>query len=402
MKKGSGRKRKGPKSEKGARAPARQSGRAAAAISVLPKLNTGPLGRAASHRARRQGTIYGLAHRYSQDDRLSLALLMAPFLIVSAMLAGQHAMKTAPFAIDTPFNLPSPPSTAMAPPAAFPPVTGEGFTTVPRPEHPRRVLVRRPALPMLAPLVKPGEAVTILGGPTASTPPLVQPSPRPAAICEPMPDLAVRAQRRIDASFPSGVRAESFGRALAQAAAAQLDDVVIYNPRYARVRFPNGDVSPLYGVCTDVVVRAYRALGVDLQTLVRQTRTGRGDTNIDHRRVDVLRKFFAKHGETLPISDLADDYMPGDIVTYYRPQNRVSTAHIAIVTDQRAPSGRLMILHNRGWGPQLEDALFVDKITGHYRYSGHSERPAAAQGSPDRQSWQSTQTAADLAKRQRP
>jgi len=344
---------------------------------------------------------------------------MAPFLIVAATLAGQHAIKPITHALDTPFILPPPPSIATAPPVAFPPVTGEGFATVPatppvvvlpdpRPERPQRVLVRRPALPKLALIAKPGETVAILGKSAAPAPVIVEPAPRPAAICEPMPDLSARAQRRLAASFPTGVGPQTFGRALAQAAAAQLDDVVIYNPRYARVGFPNGDVPALYGVCTDVIVRAYRALGIDLQALVQQTRMGRGDSNIDHRRVDVLRKFFAKHGEMLPISDMADDYMPGDIVTYYRPQNRVSTSHIAIVSDQRAPSGRLMVLHNRGWGPQLEDALFVDKITGHYRYSGPGERTDTAQGRPDVHR-HATQTAAvgarapaDLANRQRP
>jgi len=166
--------------------------------------------------------------------------------------------------------------------------------------------------------------------------------------------------------------AEGFGLALSRAALAQLSDLVIYNPRYVRIAYPMGDVSPLFGVCTDVVVRAYRALGIDLQALIQQTRSGTGDRNIDHRRVEVVRRFLVRHAEVLPVTDLAEDYAPGDIVTYYRPQNRTTTAHIAIVTDQLAASGRPMVVHNRGWGPQLEDALFVDKITGHFRFSGLS------------------------------
>jgi uncharacterized protein YijF (DUF1287 family) len=158
--------------------------------------------------------------------------------------------------------------------------------------------------------------------------------------------------------------------ALAAAARAQLRDLVIYNPTYFRIRYPMGDVPSLFGVCTDVIVRAYRTLGIDLQALIQETGSGRGDRNIDHRRVEVVRRFFSRHGAGLPITDLSEDYQPGDIVTYYRPQNRSSTSHIAIVTDQLAPSGRPMIIHNRGWGPQLEDALFVDKITGHYRFTG--------------------------------
>lgn len=163
---------------------------------------------------------------------------------------------------------------------------------------------------------------------------------------------------------------ENFGLALAAAARTQLEDFVIYNDRYTRMKYPMGDVHPMYGVCTDVIIRAYRALGVDLQELVQTTKTGSGDPNIDHRRVDTLRKFFSRFGETLPISTFAEDYRPGDIVTYWRPQNRHSRTHIAIVSDQTAPSGRPLIIHNRGWGPQQEDGLFVDEITGHYRFTG--------------------------------
>lgn len=165
-----------------------------------------------------------------------------------------------------------------------------------------------------------------------------------------------------------------FGEALAAAAHDQLNDVVIYNARYARIAYPLGDVAPIYGVCTDVVVRAYRTLGIDLQQLIFTTKSGRGDAHIDHRRVEVLRRFLDRFGEKRPLTDFPEDYLPGDIVTYYRPQNRSSTAHIAIVSNRIAPSGRHMIIHNRGWGPQLEDALFVDKITGHYRFGGMKDQ----------------------------
>lgn len=163
---------------------------------------------------------------------------------------------------------------------------------------------------------------------------------------------------------------ESFGLALATAARHQLKDFVIYNDRYTRLKYPMGDVHPMYGVCTDVIIRAYRALGLDLQELVQKTKAGSGDPNIDHRRVDTLRKFFSRFGESLPISTFAEDYKAGDIVTYWRPQNRHSRTHIAIVSDVIGPSGRPLIIHNRGWGPQQEDGLFVDEITGHYRFSG--------------------------------
>jgi uncharacterized protein YijF (DUF1287 family) len=163
---------------------------------------------------------------------------------------------------------------------------------------------------------------------------------------------------------------EAFGVELAKAAQSQVGKFVIYNDAYRSISYPMGDVNGLFGVCTDVIVRAYRTLGIDLQTLVHRARSGSGDTNIDHRRTEVLRRFFAAQGESLPPSSFAEDYRPGDIVTYYRPQNRGSRSHIAMVSSVIAPSGRPMIIHNRGWGPQLEDALFVDEMTGHYRYRG--------------------------------
>lgn len=161
-----------------------------------------------------------------------------------------------------------------------------------------------------------------------------------------------------------------FGMRLARAAEAQTESFVIYDDAYRSISYPMGDVHRLFGVCTDVVVRAYRTLGVDLQTLVHRARSGRGDRNIDHRRTEILRRFFAAQGESLPVSSFAEDYRPGDIVTYHRPQNSGSRSHIAIVSSEIAPSGRPMIVHNRGWGPEIEDALFVDQITGHYRYRG--------------------------------
>jgi uncharacterized protein YijF (DUF1287 family) len=172
---------------------------------------------------------------------------------------------------------------------------------------------------------------------------------------------------------PASMTDDAFGLTLAKAAESQVGQFVIYNDAYRSMSYPRGDVNGLFGVCTDVIVRAYRALEIDLQTLVHRARAGSGDTNIDHRRTEVLRRFFAAQGESLPVSSFAEDYRPGDIVTYHRPQNQRSRSHIAMVSAVIAPSGRPMIIHNRGWGPQLEDGLFVDQITGHYRY-----RPSAA------------------------
>ena len=161
-----------------------------------------------------------------------------------------------------------------------------------------------------------------------------------------------------------------FGAALAAAAQRQTSEFTVYTDKYRRMSYPMGDVPALFGVCTDVVIRAYRALGVDLQALIHIARIGPADTSIAHRRTFTLRRYFASRGASVPITEFAEDYRPGDIVTYYRPQNRGSRDHIAIVSNLIAPSGRPMIVHNRGWGPQIEDALFVDKITGHYRYRG--------------------------------
>ncbi len=191
-----------------------------------------------------------------------------------------------------------------------------------------------------------------------------------AAHCKAAPDLMLTSAQRADPlRLPPVPPLREIGPALAAAARAQVQDLVVYDERYRRIAYPMGDVSPFYGVCTDVVIRAYRAIGIDLQYAVEASGMGT-DTNVDHRRTETLRRFFTRHGESLPVSTFAEDYRPGDIVTYYRPQNSGSRSHIAVVSDVIAPSGRYMIVHNRGWGPQIEDGLFVDEITGHYRYTG--------------------------------
>lgn len=236
-----------------------------------------------------------------------------------------------------------------------------------------------PAVPVTA---APGDAL----GETSSEAAVVSPAKLPVEVavraegetaqCVPSGTFSLKPAVTL-ASFVPGEDAEAFGLRLAAAARSQTREFVIYNDKYTTLAYPLGDVPALYGVCTDVLVRAYREMGLDLQQLVHQSRIGSGDTNIDHRRVDTLRKFFAAFGESLPITQFADDFRPGDIVSYYRPQNAHSRTHIAVVADVLGPSGRPMIIHNRGWGPQMEDALFVDEMTGHYRYSG-AKRPAVA------------------------
>ena len=167
---------------------------------------------------------------------------------------------------------------------------------------------------------------------------------------------------------PNQEAATSFGLRLANAALARRWVPVIYNPAYVRIAYPGGDVPWYTGVCTDVIVRSYRSLGIDLQVAVHKARVGSGDTNIDHRRVNVLRRFFARKGKSLPVSKDPSRYKPGDIVTMHLPEGRSSKTHIAIVTQHKSSSGIPLIVHNRGYGVQLEDWLFARKITGHYRY----------------------------------
>jgi uncharacterized protein YijF (DUF1287 family) len=255
------------------------------------------------------------------------------------------------------------------------------------------------AMPRTAPTVPaivPGEirvgALALPTAPPLAPAPLAEPAPI-IALPPPAAELCVATHGK-DGRSPQSLAgpttsshvdetALSFGERLAEAAVAQTREIVVYNAQYVRIAYPMGDVAPLFGVCSDVIVRAYRAVGIDLQELVVRTRTGTGDANIDHRRTEVLRKFLGLHGTQLRPSNFSEDYLPGDVVTYYRPQNRSSTAHIGLVTNIIAPSGRPMIVHNRGWGPQLEDALFVDQMTGHYRFEGL--RPEAiAKLAPDK------------------
>jgi len=170
------------------------------------------------------------------------------------------------------------------------------------------------------------------------------------------------------------------------AAVERTHHTVRYDPAYVRIPYPGGDVPASAGVCTDEIIRAYRAVGIDLQKEVhedmakhlaayplRWSSASRAaitttDPNIDHRRVANLMVFFSRHGQTLSVSADARDYGPGDLVTWSLGGG---IAHIGIVVDQKSPqSGRYLIVHNIGQGPQMEDVLFNWKIIGHYRYLG--------------------------------
>jgi uncharacterized protein YijF (DUF1287 family) len=173
-----------------------------------------------------------------------------------------------------------------------------------------------------------------------------------------------------------------FLKQLVAAAVERTHHSVRYDPAYVKIPYPGGDVPAETGGCSDEVVRAYRAVGVDLQKEVHEDMlrdfsaypgkwkwlSGHPDANIDHRRVPNLMVFFSHKGETLKITNRAEDYSPGDLVTWDLGGN---VPHIGIVVDRKSwVSGRYMIVHNIGQGPKMEDVLFDWKIIGHYRYFG--------------------------------
>lgn len=176
------------------------------------------------------------------------------------------------------------------------------------------------------------------------------------------------------------VAALSFEQDFIGAAYERTKHTVRYDGAYVAIDYPMGDVPKDIGVCTDVVIRSYRALGTDLQQLVHTDMKANftlypsnriwglehPDTNIDHRRVPNLQVFFKRHGQELLVTRSAKDYKPGGLVTWMLPGNR---PHIGIVTEKVSPStGNPMIVHNIGGGPKLQDMLFDYKITGHYKY----------------------------------
>lgn len=164
---------------------------------------------------------------------------------------------------------------------------------------------------------------------------------------------------------------------LIDAAVEQTNYTKSYDPAYARIAYPNGDVPIATGVCSDVVIRAFRKLGIDLQKEVHEdmaknfsvypNRWGlkRPDTNIDHRRVPNLMTFFKRKGKAVSLTTNAEDYKPGDIVAW---DLGGGITHIGLMTNLQGAAGRYQIVHNIGWGTKVEDRLFEWKIIGHYRY----------------------------------
>ncbi len=166
---------------------------------------------------------------------------------------------------------------------------------------------------------------------------------------------------------------------LVDAALAQIGVTTQYDGRYIRLPYPGGDVPMDRGVCTDVLIRAYRSLGLDLQRLVHEDMTASWeaypnpwkmkspDRNIDHRRVPNLAAFLKRHGTVLAPSRESASYRPGDIVTWELPRG---LPHIGIVSRTLSPKGVPLMIHNIGQGVKRDDLLFTFPITGHYRYFG--------------------------------
>lgn len=177
---------------------------------------------------------------------------------------------------------------------------------------------------------------------------------------------------------PRAASESLFFARLSDAALAQAGRPVRYDPSYRRIPFPGGDVPADTGVCSDVVIRAYRALGIDLQALVHEDMKrafavypaiwglAAPDPNIDHRRVPNLETYLRRQGARRAVSHDPSQWAPGDLVVWTLAGNR---PHIGIVTRRRSRDGlRPLVVHNAGLGPRLEDALFAFPVTGHYRW----------------------------------
>ena len=196
--------------------------------------------------------------------------------------------------------------------------------------------------------------------------------------------------------YPASTAAVSlddvFAHKLTQSALEQTQAHIVYNPDYFKIPYPGGDVPAGFGVCTDVLIRAYRAAGDDLQVDVHEDMAaafaaypdlwGREspDSNIDHRRVPNLMAFLGRHAAVLPITKSGADYRPADIVAW---DLGGGVTHIGIVVDRmNGDATRPLIVHNIGRGPELQDALFDYKIIGHFRYAGRAAAAPAIRAHP--------------------
>lgn len=170
---------------------------------------------------------------------------------------------------------------------------------------------------------------------------------------------------------------DSVADRLVAAALAQTRSKIVYDGSYRSIPYPGGDVPETIGVCTDLVIRAYRRAGVDLQVKVHEDMKrafkaypqlwglSRPDPSIDHRRVPNLRTFFQRAGAKQAASSDPRAYRAGDLVTWMLPAN---IPHVGVVIGEKSATGTPLVVHNIGRGPEIEDILFRYPITGHYRY----------------------------------
>ncbi|WP_242113006.1 DUF1287 domain-containing protein [Luteimonas aquatica] len=201
------------------------------------------------------------------------------------------------------------------------------------------------------------------------------------AACAPAPQPQPRSQERQPARSASAADALPPSPPLVRAARSQIGATRLYDPAYVRLSYPGGDVPYARGVCTDVVIRALRTQGIDLQQRIHEDRIAhpqayparwrglQADANIDHRRVPNQMAWFARQGwqrEAGPrVADAhAGDFLAGDIVAW---DLGGGVLHIGIVSDRKTRDGVPLILHNIGSGTQEENLLFGYRIIGHYR-----------------------------------
>lgn len=174
-----------------------------------------------------------------------------------------------------------------------------------------------------------------------------------------------------------GFSQATFFDSLSMASITLSKDEVIYDGSYRSIPYPNGDVPVNVGVCTDVIIRAYRKMGVDLQKEIHEDilknraaywRVINPDANIDHRRVPNMQVYFKSYAKVLPISNDPNDYKPGDIVCW-KLGGKGGIDHIGLVVNRKSfDEKRYLVIHNIGGGQNIEDFLFGDLIVGHYRF----------------------------------
>ena len=179
-------------------------------------------------------------------------------------------------------------------------------------------------------------------------------------------------------------KSQRSGDRIAAAALLQTYVNVSYDTSYYQIPYPNGDLVPSKGKAEDVVIRAFRRMELDLQQLVHEDMSGNfrlypqlwgastTDTNIDHRRVANLQRFFERNGETLTTSHDAAEYLPGDVVVWSLANGE---PHIGIVVPSpEYQAGEAWIVHHDGSAVKWENVLFDHKIQGHFRFPGAAEK----------------------------